>query len=91
MITYGLQAVLKDPRETHKEPENPTKGKTERRRRMAVRINLSEFDIGWTKEHRVGVREWLRVRTMYREIFYGSLIVLGLTTVFSVLVVASSV
>ena len=58
---------------------------------MAVRINLSEFDIGWRGERRVGIREWLRVRTMYREIFYGSLIVLGLTTVFCVLIAATSV
>ena len=55
---------------------------------MAVRINLNEFDVGWRRERRVGIREWLRMKTMYREIFCGSLIVLALTTVFNAMVVA---
>jgi hypothetical protein len=55
---------------------------------MAVRINLNEFEVGWRQERRVGIREWLRVKTTYREIFYGSLIMLALTNVFNAVIVA---
>ena len=55
---------------------------------MAVRINLNEFDVGWRRERRVGVPERLRIKTMYREIFCGSLIILALTTVFNAVIVA---